>query len=215
MKHELIKTDDYLLVVNDEDIKEGDFQINHLTNKVSKRTDNWLQASKENCSKILAHLPLNGTQYLEGVDLLPPISKEEDIEKLASEYSVSELSIYPETSSELSESEVHRIKAIVEAHSYRGFKKGYNKAKETYKYTEEDMIEFAVWRSITDFDEPHTPLAEFKIWESLNQPKLPVAFVCETIHEYVNTGWAENTFLKPKTITNSDGRTEWVGEYLF
>jgi hypothetical protein len=72
MNERLIKIKDYVLIVNDEDIKEGDFQINHLTNKVSKRTDNWLQASKENCSKIIAHLPLDGAPYLEGIKLLKP-----------------------------------------------------------------------------------------------------------------------------------------------
>jgi hypothetical protein len=72
MNERLIKIKDYVLIVNDEDIKEGDFQINHLTNKVSKRTDNWLQASKENCSKIIAHLPLDGVPYLEGIKLLKP-----------------------------------------------------------------------------------------------------------------------------------------------
>jgi hypothetical protein len=69
MKERLIKTKDYVLIVNDENIKEGDFQINHLTNKISKRTDSWIQSSKENCSKIIEHLPLDGAPYLEGVTL--------------------------------------------------------------------------------------------------------------------------------------------------
>jgi len=49
------------------------------------------------------------------------------------------------------------------------------------------LVEFAVWRSITDFDEPHTPLGELKIWESLNEQKIPIAFERETEQYYNET----------------------------
>lgn len=52
------------------------------------------------------------------------------------------------------------------------FRNGYNKAKETYKFTEEDMIDFAVWRSITLFDEPLTPLDQLKKWKFLTKELL-------------------------------------------
>lgn len=36
-------------------------------------------------------------------------------------------------------------------------------------YTKENMIDFAIWRNITIFDLPYTPLGELKLWESLQQ----------------------------------------------
>jgi hypothetical protein len=63
-------------------------------------------------------------------------------EKLAIEHSESELSMYPETSSTLTESEVLRLRSLIQAHSYRGFEKGFNKAMELSKdkqFTLEDM----------------------------------------------------------------------------
>lgn len=43
-----------LYILSDEEIKEGDWQINHLTNKVSQRSNSFLEINKENCSKIIA-----------------------------------------------------------------------------------------------------------------------------------------------------------------
>jgi hypothetical protein len=63
--------------------------------------------------------------------------------KLAIEHSESELSMYPETSSTLTESEVLMLRSLIQAHSYRGFEKGYNKAMALNKdkqFTEDDVI---------------------------------------------------------------------------
>lgn len=60
-----------------------------------------------------------------------------------------------------------------------------------------------------------------KFIQALNQPKLPVAFEC-----YVDNILSHNAdagadalvnpnFGEPKTFTNSEGRTEWFGKYLF
>jgi hypothetical protein len=164
MKHELIKTDDYLLVVNDEDIKEGGFQINHLTNKVSKRTDNWLQASKENCSKIIAHLPLNGAPYLNGVDVLPEIENEVDLLEVFDMACDLLLEV-------MSKNPPPREEAILRT----------NQIKE------------------------------------LNQPKLPISFECgmEQIECPDNKPGCLVAHFGQSKIINSEGRTEWVGKYLF
>jgi hypothetical protein len=50
----------------------------------------------------------------------------------------------------------------------------------------------------------------FEQLQSLQQLKMPVGFKCE-MFGYVNPEW--NEF--PKTITNSQGLTQWVGEYIY
>lgn len=47
-------TPQHLYFLSDEEIKEGDWQINHLTNKISQRTNKFTEVSETNCSKIIA-----------------------------------------------------------------------------------------------------------------------------------------------------------------
>ena len=75
MTHKLIKTDNYLLVVNKSvvagksEIKEGDWI--KCGSKVQIALDTaYLPSTK----KIIAHFPINGSPILEGVPLLPPCS---------------------------------------------------------------------------------------------------------------------------------------------
>jgi len=100
----LIKTDDYLLVVDDSEIKGGDYRVNIQRGYIKLVDDNPEYYNKRNdvFKKVIAHLPLNNSPILQGVDLLPPLEEETDVEK--------------------------RVLAYIA---------GYNKAKETYKYTEE------------------------------------------------------------------------------
>ena len=62
--------------------------------------------------------------------------------------------------------------------------------------------------------------SEKEIIQSLQQPKLPIAFECETETPFVD-GFTEDRCKRfygnpePKTITNSQGQTEWVGKYIF
>lgn len=159
MKHNLIKTDNYLLVVE--------------------------------YSKIISHLPLNESPVLENVPLLPSLPKEDVCW-------------------------------------------GYNKAKEKYKYTEEDLkkacIMYAQWITggTPSLRIAQNPGERFEqIIQSLqHHPKYPIAFECE-----MRTSWKKETLLEmeasgynpkdypfapcPKIITNSQGRTEWVGKYIY
>jgi hypothetical protein len=215
MEHKLIKTDNYLLVGVDDNIKRGWFYC--------VRTKSIFQDEGEDIHccigdiRIIAHLPLNNSPYLEGVDVLPPF--EDDVEKLA----IEEVGI---------DGQIYNIS------DNESFIKGYYKAKEKYKYTEEDIrraIEMA--RTLVDgkneFDVENIlgssdgtygikeKYTEQQIIQSLNQPTLPIAFECEIdnilsynaddgIDALVNPNFGE-----PKTITNSQGLTEWVGEYKF
>jgi hypothetical protein len=205
MKHELIKTEDYLLVISDEEINEGDwwkspYGVYSQFNGDEKLIDGTL--------KIIAHLPLNNSPILEGVDLLPPLPQGEDVEELAKE------------------SVPDGFRTI--------WKNGYNKAKETYKYTEEEVRELLLMQRgncyVAILNKTHdkelaslassAPEPRGKDGWVKQQPKLPIAF--ETTCDCQECG-ANKTNLsldmgcenKIATITNSQGQTEWVGKYIF
>lgn len=198
MVYKIIKTDDYLLVLGKnyksdsfpylvaEKLTTGNYQL--------WQVDNPNDVDEPNQFEILAHLPLNGSPILEGVPLLPPI--EDNVEEIAE-------SMLPEKGT------FHRKWVKM------GIIAGYNKAKKKYKYTEEDMIEFAIWRNHTVFDSPYTPLGEFRLWES-SIKQYPTEF--ETMDEYpVITDddyflKEEKSISKPKTITTTQG-IQWVGKY--
>lgn len=72
MQHKLINTGDYLLIVDESKINQDDY-IYRLSNKeLEKANDEWLDDTHDDWKKIIAHLPLNNSPILEGVDLLPP-----------------------------------------------------------------------------------------------------------------------------------------------
>lgn len=175
MKHNLIKTDNYLLVVDDSEIKQSDWIYNE------EREPSIVQCigkgSLRGWAKIIAYLPLNGAPVLDGVPLLPSLPQEDD--------------------------------------------------KEKYKYTEEDLrkaIEMAQECSICEcFLGPHIERehTEKSIIQSLqHHPKYPIAFECEVETIWVsnldrNVPTKDDLIEVPKTITTSQGRTEWVGKYIY
>ena len=67
MKHDIIKTDNYLLVVDDSEIKRGDWFLTD-DKRIEQSAPDW--NPREWHKKILAHLPLNDSPILEGVPLL-------------------------------------------------------------------------------------------------------------------------------------------------
>jgi hypothetical protein len=152
MKHNIIKTENYLLVVDDSEIKAGDWIYN------KEREPSILQCmgkgSLRGWSKIIAHLPINNSPILEGVPLLTPL-EDEIIGKPLDNY-------------------------IRERHNQDecvGFIDGYNKSKEKYKYTEEDLriaIQQAFLSGVErleDFEK-----VESMIMENIQQPKYPITF---------------------------------------
>lgn len=71
MKHKLIKTENYLLVVSDEKpTTEREWVYDTVYGTEFKDVR---KATTLDTTKIIAHLPLNGAPYLDGVDLLPDI----------------------------------------------------------------------------------------------------------------------------------------------
>jgi hypothetical protein len=201
MKNEIIYTDDYALIVSDEHIKDvrphkGKY---HLEDGliINKFPDYLTDLGA--CKLIIAHRPLTDAPILEGVPLLPEFSQEDAVVELA-------LRTYPFGNSERN--------ALIT---------GYNKAKETYKYTEEDLV--AVWNiafneGMSLDDEINEPVSFKDVIKSLQQPKRPKYF--ETVCDCQECG-ANKTNLsldmgcenKIATTTNSQGQTELVGKYIF
>ena len=63
--------DGYVLIVDDSDIKEGDFTYHHVKGIYNAVID----GAYTNQKKIIAHLPLNNSPILQGVPILPPIKQ--------------------------------------------------------------------------------------------------------------------------------------------
>lgn len=208
MTHNIIKTENYLLVVDDSEIKEGDWHM--YSNKdgslngpygVRKFLHNdyrYLNAYK--CKKLISHLPLNNSPVLEFVPLLPPL--EDDVDKLSEQE-------FPY----IKDSLVQTTKSEQNKHTDTlrwGFKKGYNKAKENYNADLGELLSdfylFATNGEVCD----HEVINEFI--QSLQQPKMPVEFECEEIY----CGYMEDeALMKPKTTTNPQGQTVLVGKYIY
>jgi hypothetical protein len=76
MTHKLTHTPNYLLVVDDSEIKEGDFlysisnKLVVCANKGSADDINSKVMPEVICKKIIAHLPLNDSPMLDGIPLL-------------------------------------------------------------------------------------------------------------------------------------------------
>ena len=74
MKKELIKIDNYLLVVDDSEIQYDDYYVTWDNNYNPPKYEVYVMVSGvngENPKKIIAHLPLGDSTIIEGVPLLP------------------------------------------------------------------------------------------------------------------------------------------------
>jgi hypothetical protein len=220
MKHNIIKTENYLLVVDDKKTIEN-WYYNESEGKVDsiEFTPNVIGGTI--IHNIKAHLPLNNSPILEGVDLLPPI---EDDVKLDPKLIDSMAMRYRHDFGLLDKQHKDSIRTTMVQLWEEVVGKGFYKAKEKYKYTEEDMrkaIEMARngKRKATDTKgaEYLFSLQEDEIIQSFKQPKLPVAFNCEMKQKSVNGSIPVNQEweYEPKTTTNSQGQTQWVGSYIY
>lgn len=159
MKLQLIHTDNYLIAVDDSKIGEGDLYLTPSRNVVKALyyDNRW--------KKITHHLPLNNAPVLEGIQLLPPLEDE------AAKFAESE---YPTTIDSFNE---HGWDEAVGQRII--YEKAYNKAKEVYKYTEEDMRD--AYNLGLDTHSKQNPNKVYdELIQSLCQPKLPTAFDTET-----------------------------------
>jgi hypothetical protein len=198
MTYNIIKTENYLLVVDDSEIKGWyyDFYINKV-----KHSGGAEYAENSITKNIIAHLPLNNSSILDGVHLLPPPLQNDNFEGLISE---------------------HCNKNIANL-----LIKGYNKAKEKYKYTEEDLRKMfsRAWElreryKNLDYDKRE----EFFFQKELKSlSKYPIGFECEMEYDccgrYQNCKGCDATFdminVRLKTTSNPQGQTTWMGNYIY
>ncbi len=201
MKPELIETKHYLLAVSDEELTGLENNIWVIQgNRLFLWQNTMALVSSFKPKKIIAHRPLNGAPYLEGIDVLPPLKDE------ASRIVKQHLKL-PDFKED--------VYFSYENGKFNGAIYGYNLAKETYKYTEEVLrraIEFGQGMELWKEEEQINNFIQ-----SLNQPKLPFAFECgmESIECPDNIQGCLVAHFGQAKITNSDGRTEWVGNYIF
>lgn len=152
MEHKIINTRNYLLIVNDSEIKEGDWI--KWNDKCLKAVDtSYLPTTK----KIIAHLPLNNSPILEGVDLLP--SLKDEVDKFES---------FLDREIELGLNTKETIDRI------KWYYQQYFKSKQK-NYTEED-IKKAFRAGFIQRNEAK-PNSCDNLIQSLQQPKMPVGFV--------------------------------------
>ena len=228
MKHEIIYTQDFALIVSDEEITKGDFCYDLDASpgyKNHKSIVRCLRTAKDsywnkNCKKIIAHRPFTDAAILEGVPILPEPKQEDDVEKIAEEM----LTSHPDFKAEgFSDYQNGRHNGLID---------GYNKAKENYKYTEKDLRKaFTKYAFSSASNQPYN---EKELEESFNefiqflQPKRPQYFECkmDSVCRLMSAdivekeGWIKEkntkyTYSKPKTIINSQNQTELVGEYIY
>ncbi len=193
MKKEIVYTDRYALILSDEIPSYGGIIFEDISGILSPYEEGDIV---KNPKTIIAHLPLTDAPILEGVPLLPPLPKEDDVNKLAYEKW--------KKSDERSGNPPY-IYGV-------GFNEGYNKAKEKYKYTEADLEIAMNWLFETKGRKGLEDLIE-----RLNQPSRPTHFECEIVDFEVDMGLGEECIeysQYPKTITNSQGQVELVGKYL-
>ena len=178
MKYDIIKTDNYLIIVDDSEIKEGDYRINIQRGyvKLVEETDDYYNQRNDVFKKVIVHLPINNSPILEGVDLLPPLEQEDSIYKLFQEDSFD-----------------------IAVDDFNTYKSGYNKAKEKYKWTDEDVIKIVEKSRETGLT------AEYLLL-SLSQPKYPI-------------GFEQGNIVNDKTYTSvtrrNDDFTLWIGKYIW
>ena len=183
MTYNIIKTENYLLVVDDSEIKEGDIVLETYVDGTNglEQIDTLNDIHPLVHKKILAHLPLS-VNNLKNIPLLPPLPVE-DAEKLG----MHDLESYYGSNLELTAPGRMWVE---------GFDIGYNKAKEKYKYTEEDLRKMfsRAWElrdryKNLDYDKRE----EFFFQKELKSlSKYPIGFECKM-----------------------ETKFEWVGNYIY
>lgn len=201
MKKEIIKTPEYLLVLDESEIQEGDYRMNIQRGYVKLVDDapEYYNRRNDVFKKVIAHLPLNNSPILEGVPLLPPLEQEDD-EKI------------------LFANEIENMLEYDRGRWY-GRIEGYSKAREKYKFTEEDAkYLFECGRNF----QINADITFTVVREHLSQPKMPTYFEFEIERKSVlNLGiepFNPNTHFytnEPKTTTNSQGQVVACGKYIY
>ena len=164
MKLQLVHRSDYIFALEKaEDKLVLNAVVNENLEVITTKMVKW--------NLITHHLPLNNAPVIEGIELLPPLEDEAD--KLAKiKYPIFMLP-YKTLGGNVYDTDVNSSLRLA-------YKEGYNKAKEDYKYTEEDMKKAIEKAWLMAQEEETVYSAKEKIIQSLSQPKLPTSFDTET-----------------------------------
>jgi hypothetical protein len=220
MKKEIIYTEHYALIVSELTSPGKEGQVFLSKENIIHTVVGWNYGDRV----IIAHRPLTDAPILEGVPLLPEFSQEDSIKDYsldtAKEFA---LNHFNDLEPKYRKGGYITIKSILDVLKIGvecGHKFGLKQAKETYKYTEDDLIEcilFGMKKGLSVGKIPETD----NDWinnhvKSLQQPKLPKYFECEIeyIHD-VTVPYPKTLGTKPKTTTNPQGQIELVGEYIY
>jgi hypothetical protein len=201
MKYNIIQTENYLIIAEDCKINVGDYGIGYA-HGINGIGEGWflflhddsnkarLNVLCEDTKKVIAHLPLRSSPVLNKVDLLMPIEKD-NIDRLANEYNN-----VPKLDAEF-------IRAA--------FKGGFRKAKELYKYTEENLrkaYDFGSYNHHAQFTHEYDEQKNSHM-QSLKEPRYPIEFEFEFTKlktEDLGNGFSEYEF---------PIQTIWIGKYIF
>jgi hypothetical protein len=219
-KFKIVETEDYILAVSDEEIKEGDYQLVPMLSKVEEVTKDNIHLSYM-CYKIIAHQSKGNVPELD-LPLLTERTVEDDVEKLAKE----------------------EFKGFEDQYDkwrfgINGFIKGHKSATKIYSKedlikviamskmakTHDGLIDMDAWIS-NGYEGAEPAYTEDEIIQTLNQSKTPKRFVVENgainnCNQFdIETGCelqnckCENNEKFEFTITsNSNGKGVLVGTY--
>jgi hypothetical protein len=219
MKKEVVYTEDYALILSDDKMVDNDYYAYYIDEQFCINNDHYL--FPKGAKKIIAHLPLSDAPILEGVPLLPSFSwgQQDDVKEL-SEREYREFPHNPKDKTDWHYNrDVHCFK------KRKAFIKGYNKAKEKYKYTEFDIIQAFEYgwnqRHFGQMSEDKLQQIQQTFIQSLQQLSRPTHFEFENVYRVKSgtiqehkEGKAGYEYYELKTTTNSQGQVELVGKYL-
>jgi len=187
MKKELIKIDNYLLVVDDSEIQYDDYYVTWDNNYNPPKYEVYVMVSGvngENPKKIIAHLPLGDSTIIEGVPLLPPL-------------------------------EVNDGYVYEDGYNVISHRRGYDGAREKYKFTDADMkYMFECGRNFQNnaeitFTIALEYLSQLKMPTHFEFEREVAVFGNHTDYD------AElEDYVRPKTTTNTQGQEVACGKYI-
>lgn len=206
MKFELTYTDDYVLMEFDSIyIGIGEYIYHKNSNRIIRKETTWQGGGFRR--QILAHLPLRMGTYLEGLFVLPdfpPTKRDTDVNAL----------IIRETEGFLMSS--------TEITAYGlGCLNGYDEAKKTYKYTDEDLIAFAAYCIGYRLKHPDASKSDAEFLTEFITNRFPERYKYFDCEIEITEFGAEDSYyimeldeyIKPKTTIRGDGVKELVGTF--
>lgn len=222
MRYDIIYTTKYALIVSDEPKKDMEYCLANSEDGIYNNSIVRFSTSpcpppsvtnKSILKKIVAHRPLDGKDFLDGVIDLPsfPVHEADDVEQLAE-------SLYG--------TDVDSIRGGVpydlEADRKNGFVRGYNKAREKYEFTQEDMEAcfMAARHNIVRNQFKYDSALDYL--QHLEQSKMPVAF--ELLTEEVGGEMVEGNDSDGELVWHErvvpvteykDGRHIAIGKYIY